>query len=136
MKPPGRLRVGALFVVLVAALTVLAAPSIGTIGSKLLQNEALKDPKPYKNETRATVRVPETADIPRGGIARNFRVVGYNPLLDSDRGRNTDPAFDQYINPALNIPRGSNGDITLAGDCVYVGSFVGYQSALIVDVSR
>lgn len=133
MKLPGRSRVAAVCAVLVGALAVLAAPSIGM---KLLQDEPLPDPRPYKKETRATVRTPETADIASRGIARNFRVVGHNPLLDGDRGKSRDRAFDRYVDPALNIPRGSNADITLAGDCVYVGSFVGYQTALIVDVSR
>src|SRR5437879_6298646 len=36
----------------------------------------------------------------------------------------------------MGVPRGSNGDITAAGDCVYVGSLIGYQPALIVDVSN
>ena len=81
----------------------------------------------------ATQRTPETADIPSGGLARNFTLVGYNPLLDSDQGSS---AFDPYIYPAMGIARGSNGDITAAGDCVYVGSLIGYQPALIVDLSN
>ncbi|TMQ14273.1 MAG: hypothetical protein E6J90_27200, partial [Deltaproteobacteria bacterium] len=72
----------------------------------------------------ATQNTPETADIPPGGLAWNFRLVGYNPLLDSNQGSSS---FDPYINPPLGIPRGSNGDITAAGDCVYVGSLIGYQ---------
>src|SRR5215831_6294432 len=60
-----------------------------------------------RRHVRATVRTPETQDIPRRGIARNFRVVGHNPLLDSDQGTSE---FDAYINPPLGIPRGSNGD--------------------------
>src|SRR5437667_2474432 len=80
----------------------------------------------------ATQNTPETADIPPGGLAWNFRLVGYNPLLDSNQGSSS---FDPYINPPLGIPRGSNGDITAAGDCVYVGSLIGYQPALIVNVS-
>jgi LVIVD repeat len=133
MKLPGGVRFGAVFVAVVGALALWAGPSIGV---KLFQSEPLKNPKPYKKETRATVRVPETADIPRRGIAVNFKVVGHNPLLDGDRGGFRDRAFDPYVNPPLNIPRGSNADITVAGDCVYVGSFVGYQTALIVDVSK
>ena len=81
----------------------------------------------------ATQKTPETQDIPAGGLARNFRLVGYNPLLDSDQGTSN---FDPYINPPMDIPRGSNGDITAAGNCVYVGSLIAYQPALIVDVSN
>src|SRR5437016_11963639 len=81
----------------------------------------------------ATQKTPETQDIPPGGLAGNFALVGYNPLLDSDQGTSS---FDPYINPPMGIPRGSNGDITAAGDCVYVGSLIGYQPALIVDVSN
>src|SRR5262249_47295091 len=43
---------------------------------------------------------------------------------------------DLYINPPLGIPRGANGDITTAGDCVYVGTYVGYETVKIVDVSK
>jgi hypothetical protein len=91
-------------------------------------------PKPHtpRGERPATFVMPEIEDIPRRGIAKNFRLVGWNPLLDSDQGTSE---FDRYVNPPLGIPRGSNGDITAAGDCVYVGSFIGYQPALIVDVS-
>lgn len=81
----------------------------------------------------ATQRTPEVADIPPGGLARNFTLVGHNPLLDSNQGTSS---FNQYFDPPLGIPRGSNGDITAAGDCVYVGSLVGLQPALIVDVSN
>jgi len=76
---------------------------------------------------------PETEDIPPRGLAWNFRLMGHNPLLDSDQGTSN---FDPYINPPMGIPRGSNGDITAVGDCVYVGSLIGYQPALIVDVSN
>jgi hypothetical protein len=132
-RPSGRSQVAAACAVLVGALGAWATPSIGM---KLLGDEPLPDPRPYTKETRATVRTPETGGIPKRGITRNFEVVGHNTLLDSDRGRSRDRAFDRYIDPAMNIPRGSNGDITLAGDCVFVGSFVGYQTALIVDVTR
>jgi hypothetical protein len=97
-----------------------------------------KAPKPAtpKKERPATFIMPEVEDIPRHGIAKNFELVGWNPLLDGDRGASRDPAFDPYVNPPMGIPRGSNGDITAAGDCVYVGSFIGYLTTVIVDVSQ
>ena len=115
---------------LIGAAMLLTPPAVGA-GPK-----PLPDPKLDRQETRATTRVPETEDIRRSGIARNFQLVGWNPLLDSDRGASRDPAFDPYVEPAMDIPRGSNGDITMAGDCVFVGSFIGYQTTLIVDVSN
>ena len=86
-----------------------------------------------RNVESTTRKTPEIEDIPRGGLAWNFRLVGHNPLLDSNQGSSS---FDPYINPPMGVPRGSNGDITAAGDCVYVGSLIGYQPALIVDVSN
>jgi len=86
-----------------------------------------------RNVESATQKTPETEDIPPRGLAWNFRLMGHNPLLDSDQGTSN---FDPYINPPMGIPRGSNGDITAVGDCVYVGSLIGYQPALIVDVSN
>ena len=71
-------------------------------------------------------RTPPVDEIPEGGLARNFELVGHVPLMDDHQYRDLEP---------LGIPRGSNGDITVAGDYVYVGSFVGHQPPLIVDVS-
>jgi hypothetical protein len=130
MRLRGRVSVAGRFLALFGALALLAPPVIG------VEPPRLPDPKLGRQETRATIRTPETADIRPRGIAVNFQLVGWNPLLDGDRGASPDPAFDPYIEPAMNIPRGSNGDITIAGDCVYVGSFIGYHSTVIVDVSK
>ena len=70
-------------------------------------------------------RTPPVDEIPAGGTGVNFELVGHNPLLDEH----------QFEGDSLGIPRGSNGDITIAGDTVYVGSLIGYQPPLIVDVS-
>ncbi len=59
------------------------------------------------------------ADIPPGGQMRNFTLVGQNPLID----------------PVLGIPRGMNGGIAAVRDCLYVGSNIGLQPTLIVDMS-
>jgi hypothetical protein len=82
--------------------------------------------QPPEDKVHRTARTPDVKDIPSGGTGRNLRLVGHNPLLDTF----------EYVNEPLGIPRGSNGDITASDDCVYVGSFVGYQPALIVDVSN
>jgi len=58
------------------------------------------------------------SQIPDGGHMRNFTLVGRNPLLD----------------PQLGIPRGHNGGITAVRDCLYVGSNIGLQPPLIVDM--
>ncbi|MFB6129739.1 MAG: LVIVD repeat-containing protein [Salinigranum sp.] len=68
---------------------------------------------------------PPVDEIPAGGVGVNFELVGHTPLPDDH----------QYRGDSLGMPRGSNGDITVAGDCVYVGSLIGYQPPLIVDVS-
>lgn len=73
------------------------------------------------------VRTPPIEAIPDGGLAENFELVGHLPLMDD---------YQYAGNAPLGIPRGSNGDITIAGDYVYVGSFVGYQPPVIVDVSK
>ncbi len=70
-------------------------------------------------------RTPAVEEIPAGGTGVNLELVGHNPLLDEH----------QYEGDSFGIPRGSNGDITIAGDYVYVGSFIGHQPPLIVDVS-
>lgn len=88
-----------------------------------------RDDDSEANETSeskyAPVRTPSVDEIPEGGTGENFELVGHNPLYDDH----------QYGKESLGIPRGSNGDITIAGDYVYVGSFIGHQPPLIVDVS-
>lgn len=71
-------------------------------------------------------RTPPVDEIPEDGLARNFELVSHVPLLDDNQFGDHEP---------LGIPRGSNGDITIAGDHVYVGSFIGHQPPVIVDVS-
>lgn len=82
---------------------------------------------PPEKQVHSIAQTPEVDDIPARGTGRNLDLVAHLPLLDDH----------QYVgNEPLGIPRGSNGDITAAGDCVYVGSFIGYQPPLIVDVSK
>lgn len=69
---------------------------------------------------------PPVSAIPEGGTGTNFELVGHAPLLDTHQ---------YHGHESLGIPRGSNGEITASGDCVYVGSLVGHQPPLIVDVS-
>lgn len=69
---------------------------------------------------------PPVSEIPPEGLGRNFELVAHLPLLDDY----------QWVNEPMGIPRGDNGDITLSDHCVYVGAIMGYQPALIVDVSN
>lgn len=73
----------------------------------------------------AATPTPHVDDIPSGGEGENFELVGHAPLHDEH----------QFVDETFDVPRGANGDITVAGDCVYVGSLVGYQPPLIVDIS-
>jgi hypothetical protein len=57
--------------------------------------------------------------IPPGGEMRNFTLVGQNPFID----------------PVMGIPRSMNGGIAAAGDCVYVGSNIGMQPDLVIDMA-
>lgn len=82
---------------------------------------------PPEDKVHSIARTPEVEDIPARGSGRNFNLVAHLPLWDDHQYAGNEP---------LGIPRGSNGDITAAGDCVYVGSFIGYQPPLIVDVSK
>ncbi len=68
---------------------------------------------------------PPVSAIPDGGAAANFTLVAHVPILDDH----------QWNNDPMGIPRGENGDITAADHCIYVGSFIGYQPAVVVDVS-
>lgn len=67
---------------------------------------------------------PLVTQIPARGMGKNFELVAHVPLLDDSQWQNT----------SMGIPRGENGDITAADHCIYVGSFIGYQPAVIVDV--
>src|SRR3989454_5329327 len=77
------------------------------------------DPPPYLPAIR-----PPVARIPPQGLGRNFELVAHLPLLDDY----------QWNNAPMGIPRGDNGDITIADHCVYVGAIMGYQPAVVVDV--
>jgi hypothetical protein len=57
--------------------------------------------------------------IPPGGEMQNFTLVGHNPLLDQQTG----------------LPRGQNGGIAAVRDCLYVGTNIGLQPTVIVDMA-
>src|SRR5689334_13257201 len=57
--------------------------------------------------------------IPAGGQMRNFTLVGQNAFVD----------------PVMGIPRGMNGGIAAAGECAYVGSNIGMQPDLVIDMA-
>jgi hypothetical protein len=56
--------------------------------------------------------------IPAGGDMKNFTLVGQNPLLDSK----------------FNLPRGMNGGVTAVRDCLYVGSSIAEEPAVVLDM--
>lgn len=87
-----------------------AAGAIGRIGERNgTRDEA-------EVETPGATPTPPVDEIPTDGTGDGFALVGHVPLLDGH----------QYVgDETFDIPRGSNGEITVAGDCVYVGSFVG-----------
>jgi hypothetical protein len=103
---------------LVAALLVPVAFAVA------LQRGAPRGPESAVHFTAAT---PDAVAIPEGGLAHNFRLVAHLPLNDDFNY----PPFDP-----LGMPRGSNGDLTATGDCAYVGSIIGYQPPLIIDIAR
>ena len=75
--------------------------------------------------TRAA-RTPPVDEIPAGGVGDNFELVGHAPLYD----------HHQYVGDETDdVPRGSNGDLAVAGDVAYVGSLIGQQPPLIVDIA-
>lgn len=77
-------------------------------------------PAPYLPAVR-----PPVSQIPAKGLGKNFELVAHVPIMDDYQWQNT----------PMGIPRGENGDITAAGHCIYVGSFIGYQPPVIVDVT-
>lgn len=108
----------AVYVVALGALA--AAPLSATHGG---------GPPPGAPEPQVhwTAETPDASEIPRNGQRHNFDLVAHLPLQDQ---------FNYAGREPQGVPRGSNGDITATGDCVYVGSFVGYQPPLIVDVAN
>jgi hypothetical protein len=84
-------------------------------------------PRGPEKRVHFTAETPDASEIPRRGLAHNFRLVAHLPLLDD---------FQYAGRRAEDIPRGSNGDLTATGDCLYVGSFVGYLPPLVVDAAN
>src|SRR5207244_11526905 len=90
------------------------------LGGTARMGGAAAEPPPYLPAIR-----PPVARIPPQGLGRNFELVAHLPLLDDY----------QWNNTPMGIPRGDNGDITIADHCVYVGAIMGYQPAVVVDVN-
>jgi len=108
-----------LFVGIVLLSLVIPPTAIGSHGT----GGAPRGPESRVHFTQPT---PDASEIPPGGLAHNFRLVAHLPLLDD---------FNYAGREPLGIPRGSNADITATDDCIYVGSFIGYQPPLIVDAA-
>ena len=115
-----------LFGAFIAPIAAAESPQTATNVDSVVQ-EQNESNQTEENRTQTATRVPPPGEIPEGGMAENFELVQHLPLNDSH----------QYVgNESFGIPRGSNGDITASGDCVYVGSFIGHQPPLVVDVSN
>lgn len=108
----------ALSFVLIGWYSFIAPPGIDPADSN--DRGVIADTYPDQASTSAV------EDVPENGAGENFELVAHAPLLDEYNYVDTD---------SRGIPRGSNGEITAAGDCVYVGSFSGNQPPLIVDVA-
>ena len=111
----------------------LCAVGALSVGSLAGCSENGDQPTPTPESTTDSVETysgpattPPLDEIPENGTGENFELVAHNPLLDEH----------QYVgDESFGIPRGSNGEITIAGDCLYVGSFTGNQPPLVVDIS-
>jgi len=132
MKPPSTRADGLKIVGLALGLTLFLGLAVALLGPTIGDDEPPTEPN---TPTEPTTNVPAlrspapalgTSEIPDNGTGRNFELVAHEPLLDEH----------QYVgNESFGIPRGSNGEITATGDCVYVGSMIGHQPPLVVDVA-
>src|SRR5207244_9994603 len=89
------------------------------LGGTARMGGAAAEPPPYLPAVR-----PPVSRVTAQGPGRDLELVAHLPLLDDY----------QWNNTPMGIPRGDNGDITIADHCVYVGAIMGYQPAVVVDV--
>ena len=92
--------------------------TLAPVVAVLLVTAACQQSSPSQVYTGVQARTP-IEKIGQNGDMKNFELVGWNPLK-SDK-------FD--------LPRGMNGGITAAGNCVYVGSSIAQEPAVVLDVS-
>jgi len=92
--------------------------TLAPVVAVLLVTAACQQASPSQVYTGVQARTP-IEKIGQNGDMKNFELVGWNPLK-SDK-------FD--------LPRGMNGGITAAGNCVYVGSSIAQEPAVVLDVS-
>lgn len=112
-------------------LLVLGLSVVAVVGYSFLASSGIEPVDPSNdgviadtNSSQATT--PAAEDIPENDTGENFELVAHAPLSDE---------YLYVDNESRGIPRGSNGEITASGNCVYVGSFTGNQPPVIVDVS-
>src|SRR6266540_1958464 len=74
-----------------------------------------------------TATTPDVSEIPPRGLGHNFELVAHLALLDDYNYAGRQPT---------GTPRGSNGDLTATGDCAYVGSIIGFQPPLIINIAN
>lgn len=116
-------------VLVVIAVVGLAYASFGPIagileGDRVTDGNETGDARTDDPPDPTTARPPDATDANRTG--GSLELVGHAPLRDAHQYGDAE---------SLGIPRGSNGDLTASGDCAYVGSLVGYQPPLVVDVA-
>lgn len=115
----GLVALGLSLVVAIGWYSFIAPPNIDTVSQS---NDGITG---GNHSDQATT--PDAEETPENETGDPFELVGHAPLSDEYR----------YVdNESRGIPRGSNGEITASGNCVYVGSFSGNQPPVIVDVTE
>lgn len=115
-----------LSLVAIVGYSLMASPGVEPVDPNNSGTIAEDDPGPATTPATEDSTENGTGENIEDGTGENFELVGHAPILDD---------YSYVADEPRGIPRGSNGEITAAGDCVYVGSFSGNQPPVIVDVS-
>lgn len=123
----GRYTAGLMAVGLTAALLLALAPSDGLYagsapkGKSVAKGKGLKGLVDLGKPHYSPARTPAHEDIPKGGIGRNFRLLGHNPLIQTGG----------------TLPRGGGGnEIGVIRNCGYAATKNNDQGIMILDISN